>query len=264
MNPHPASEDPRAVLILHGNGGSRTRFRLLLERLPALAPGLLPVIPELSGFDGRPLPAVPNLWDVFLHEIAGAADAAGAAQRWTWYGHGIGGSVLMELAARDFVFPDGIQRRPDRIILHGAIGAGMERRWFPGLMRPRAVRSIIQQLVASPLLRPLWVRRLFRHPERIPAQVLNQFFEDYGQCASFSAWFDLITPAWYRRVQAAAREVPFHLLWGAQERVVTAQHLPLWQADFPRASIEVVPGWDHFPMLDEADVFAAKFVSLMR
>ncbi|MDX1907243.1 MAG: alpha/beta hydrolase [Bacteroidia bacterium] len=249
------------ILVLHGNGGSRTRFEPALALLATEHPDIRVVIPALSGFDGRPLPDGVDYWDLFLQET-GQAMHPYEAEDWILYGHGIGGSLLMELAARRYTFPQGFTIRPRRVILHGAIGASLDRRWFPRLMKPQWIRHLIRTLVASPALRPMWVKRLFLHPERIPADVRNRFFEDYGRCASFSVWFDLITDAWYQRIRPLVRDEPFYLLWGERERVVASKYLPLWTADFPRATLDIMPGWDHFPMLDDPAGFVRKFVVL--
>ncbi|RMG59632.1 MAG: hypothetical protein D6722_21905, partial [Bacteroidetes bacterium] len=57
------------VLILHGNGGSRTRFEPLLAHLGQWYPDIRPVIPALRGFDGRPIPESKDYWTDFLRDV---------------------------------------------------------------------------------------------------------------------------------------------------------------------------------------------------
>ncbi|TAE47598.1 MAG: alpha/beta fold hydrolase [Bacteroidetes bacterium] len=251
----------RYVLVLHGNGGSRTRFLPALDILAQSYPDIKVIIPELSGFDKRPLPPSGDYWTLFLAEIERALPDTDA--EWVLYGHGIGGSLLMELAARGYRFPGGRVLKPLRVILHSAIGASLDRRWFPWLMQPRWIRSLIRQAVAAPLLQPIWEKRLFPHPERIPPALRKQFFADYGHCEAFSVFFDLITDRWYRQILPRITQEPFYLLWGQKERVVAARYLPLWEQDFPRATLDIEPEWDHFPMMDDPGDFVRKFVLLV-
>jgi len=257
-----AISTPMHVLLLHGNGGSRTRFQPLLAQLHQGHPEVQAVIPKLSGFDGRPLPPDRDYWDLFLSEIEQALGDAGAKD-WVFYGHGIGGSLLMELAGRGYAFPSGQTVVPRRVILNSVIGASLHKRFFPQLMKPLGVRKTMQQLVAAPLLQPIWEQRLFQHPGRIPYPLRQQFFADYAQCEAFPVFFDLITAEWYRALLPRIDQQPFHFLWGSHERVVQAKYLKLWRNDFPRATFEVIEGWDHFPMLDQPEEFTAKFVKLL-
>ena len=248
------------VLLLHGNGGASARFGPLLDRLADHA-DLRPVIPALSGFEGRPLPATGDHWSHFMQELGQAIDLPQAD--WVLYGHGIGGSLLMEWAARGYPLPNGEHLRPRRVILHSVIGASLGQRWFPKLMKPLWVRETMQHLIATPALQALWEGRLFQHPQRIPADLRRQFFADYARCAAFPVFFDLITVDWYQALLPRIQQVPFYFLWGQRERVVQAKYLRLWRRDFPHATFEVLPGWDHFPMLDQPDEFADKLRALV-
>ncbi|RMG54254.1 MAG: alpha/beta hydrolase, partial [Bacteroidetes bacterium] len=165
--------------------------------------------------------------------------------------------------ARGYRFPGGRVLRPRRLILHSIIGASLHKRWFPWLMRPRLIRRLIQRLVAASWMQPIWERRLFRQREAIPADLRRQFFADYGRCAAFPVFFDLITVDWYRRTRDKIQTEQPVLLWGGKERVVSARYLELWRADLPQATIELVPDWDHFPMLDAPADFSRKFVTLV-
>lgn len=249
------------LLLLHGNGGTRTRFIPFLEVVSQQenAP-FQTVIPELPGFDGRPIPD--QSWEAFVEPLQRAVLAAPDAQ-WVFYGHGIGGSILLEWAARGWAMPDGTFASPQRVLLHGCIGASLEHRFFPKLMQPRPIRWLIQRLITFPLLQPLWERKLFQVPARIPKKLRRQFFEDYRSCRAFPVFFDLITPQWYRRVQQQLSQVSFWFIWGEQERVVASKHLSLWKADFPKAQFHIVPDWDHFPMLEQPQAFYEVLLGLL-
>ncbi len=254
------------LLLLHGNGGTRTRFLPFLDRLQSKSVDLEPFIPELAGFEGRVLPKLPDpkaYWDLFLENIWKTVKPS-AEEDWIFYGHGIGGSLLMELAARDYYFPNGIQVKPRKLILHSCIGASLKKRFFPKLMKPMFVRKTMQSLVASPWMQSIWEKKLFQHPENIDEDLKKQFFQDYKNCHAFAVFFDMITPQWYQKTYPKIDNQPVIFLWGDQERVVAAKYLDLWKADFPQAQFELVAGWDHFPMLDDPDTFTKKLLETIQ
>jgi len=245
----------KKLLLLHGNGGGRTRFIPFLslhEQQPVSI--FQPVLPKLPGFDGRPMPAGKADWAPFLQALQQTV-AAQPDGDWVFYGHGIGGSLLLEWARRGWEMPNGDSLQPDRVLLHGIIGASLEHRFFPKLMKPRLIRDTMQRLIAWPPMRPVWEKRLFQQPDQIPVAIRQQFFQDYAQCAAFPVFFDLITPTWYREVQQQLQDQAFEFIWGDQERVVASRYLSYWKRDFPEAEFDIVPGWDHFPMLDEPQAF---------
>jgi len=241
--------------MIHGNGGASSRFQPFLEIVDREGTDYEVMLPALPGFEGRPLPPADDYWTSFLQALEQAVVAAGADGEWILYGHGIGGSILLEWAAQDWIMAGRTDWKPKAVILHSCIGASLQVRWFPRLMKPKWVRLLIQRMVHTPLLQPLWERRLFLDPTAIPAGQRRQFFQDYARCAAFPVLFDLITVPWYRRVQQRVGHQHFYFLWGDQERVVASRHLALWQNDFPESTFAVIPDWDHFPMLEQPEAF---------
>ena len=252
------------LLLLHGNGGARARFQLLFNYQDYFSPGYEMVVPALPGFEGRPyIYDHEDQWRPFLKALGEVVKKKGASVPWIVYGHGIGGSMLMEWASRNWEI-EGVQGwRPKHVILHGCIGASLHKRWFPALMRPFWLRQWLQILVSNPKLQPVWERKLFLHPKAIPVSLKKQFFQDYRECAAFPYFFDMITISWYREVQSRIGDRPFYFLWGDQERVVASTHLPLWKAGFPNSTFDIHNGWDHFPMLEDASTFARKLRTIM-
>lgn len=248
------------ILMLHGNGGGETRFKPFLSYLNKREIDLKVSIPELSGFDQRPLPKSENYWDVFVGDMGQAIDPQ---REWILYGHGIGGSMILEWASRDFILPDGSYFRPKKVVLHGIIGASLHRRLFPRLMGPLWIRKTLQTMIASPIFRPIWARRLFRKPANVPSKVLHRFFDDYANCEAFPVFFDLITPEWYRGVQQKLSNEKFFFVWGDLERVIKSKHLAFWKKDFPNSEFTVIPDWDHFPMLEDVEDFTEKMLNFL-
>jgi len=250
--------------MLHGNGGASARFQLFREEVLRNQPDFEVVFPKLPGFEGRPLGMLPaDPWQPFLAPLQEQIAHSARETEWVLYGHGIGGSLLLEWAAREWAIPGRPNWKPKGVLLHGCIGASLDKRWFPKLMKPMLLRRLIQELVSWPALRPLWERKLFLEPRTIPEELRQQFFRDYARCEAFPVFFDLIDGAWYERIKRAIGSGSFYFLWGDQERVVASKYLVYWQRDFPNSQFEIVPGWDHFPMLDTPVAFYRKVSDLI-
>lgn len=246
--------------MIHGNGGGKTRFKPFLAHINKKELDLSVHIPSLPGFDERPLPKSTDYWEPFIQEMGNCIDPQ---KNWILYGHGIGGSMILEWAYRDFILPDGNTFIPQKIILHGIIGASLHKRLFPQLMKPMWIRTGMQAMISNPILRPLWIKRLFRNPANIPSKVLHRFFDDYAGSEAFPVFFDLITTEWYKKVRKKLADEKFFFVWGDRERIIKSKHLELWKKDFPNSSFTVIPDWDHFPMLEEVEDFSEKMLNFL-
>ena len=168
-------------------------------------------------------------------------------------GHGIGGSVALELVQRQADLVDGL-------ILHAPVGTRLDRRLFPRLMAIPGARSPGRRLFASRPLRPILRRLLFSRA--VPPQYVNRFFEEYRECSGFSQMFDQITPTWFRSLRTV--ELPSALLWGEAERLLAVDQIDDYRALLPQATPRRVPGWGHFPMVERPDEYAAEISRLAR
>jgi pimeloyl-ACP methyl ester carboxylesterase len=236
------------VVAVHGNGGGAYRFARVVPLMPT---DVRLVAVTLPGFADRPA-------DPSLRSLADYAEALvsliGEQKRpRIVLGHGIGGSIVLELLQRHADAVDGA-------ILHAPVGTRLERRLFPRLMTVPGARELGRRLIASRLLRPVFRRLLFS--PAVPPRYLDRFFEEYGQCSVFSQMFDLITPAWFRGLQPS--ELPAALLWGESERLLTVDQLDDYRALLPRALTRRVPGWGHFPMIERPAEYAAEIAALAR
>ncbi len=238
------------VIAVHGNGGGAARFARVSPHMP---PDVRLHAITLPGFAGTPPdPALQKLHDyaAYLHRLV-----ARAQHPRILLGTGIGGSIILEYLQHD-------ARAVEGVILHAPVGARLETRRFPRLMRSPVMRAAGQWAFSSPLLRPLWRRLLFVDADRVPRTDLNRFFDDYRHCAVFGQMFDLITPDWWANLEPV--KLPAALLWGERERVLTPEHAADFQMLLPRATLRVIPGWDHFPMLESPDEFAREIAALAR
>lgn len=240
-----AGPRPVPVLAVHGNGGGAFRFRLTTPHMPATVAWRPVTLPGFS--TSAPDPSLRTIADYARH-LAQRCDetAAELGIAPVLLGHGIGGSIAMEL----------VQRRSDAVaglILHAPVGARLDRRLFPLLMRVPGMKPAVQRLIASRTLRPVWRKNFFTEP--VPPAYLAQFFEEYRACSVFTDMFDLITPEWFAALRPT--EVPTVLLWGDGDRVLDVSQLPAVQAAVaPHAVVERVAHWDHFPMIEQPAEYA--------
>lgn len=236
------------LVAVHGNGGGGFRF----ERIkPFLLPQTRFQAVTLPGFAG--LPALPDLQSLgdyarYLHSLI-----HNFPRPLVLLGHGIGGSIVLEYAQHYAL-------TLDALILHAPVGTRLNTRLFPRLMRLPGMRRLGQQVFASPLSRPVLKRLLFSEP--VPPAYLDRFFGEYGQCQVFGQMFDLITADWFAGLHPVG--CPAALLWGEQERVLSVDQLADYQALLPQAITHTVPGWDHFPMIEQPQAYAAELDRLAR
>lgn len=229
-----------SLMAIHGNGGGGDRFRWMAPHLPD---DVALHAPTLPGFGGRP--ADPAITDVAGYAAALLEDLRRMPRPRVVLGTGIGGSFAMELL-RDHA------EEVDGIILHAPVGPRLDTRLFPKVMRRPAVAELARRLIGNQRLRPLIARRFFEPgtPDNRVDSVLN----GYEHCTAFAQQFQIIDAAWWASLPIS--RVPAVVLWGAEERVLDADMAEDVRAKLPEAQIQVVPGWDHFPMVDTPDHYA--------
>lgn len=238
------------IVAVHGNGGGGERFARTAAAVPD---GVAFHAVTLPGFGGVPrdpsLRTLPDYADRLGEMVATAAPAGPPP---VVLGHGIGGSIALDLASR----------RPELLgglVLHAPVGADLDTRLFPRVMRTPAVREAVRRLIAARPLRPVWRRAFF--PHGAPAADLDRFFEGYRRCAVFGDMFELIDASWFEGL-APVEGVPAVLLWGEGDRVLRSGQVPAIRAKVPEATVVVVPGWDHFPMIEQPDDYAREVVAI--
>lgn len=237
-----------SILAIHGNGGGGFRFARVEPYMPEEVSFHAPTLP---GFAARPPdPALQTLADyaAVIH-----AEAEKLPRPVVLLGTGVGGAMLLEY----------VQHYPAAgVILHAPVGTRLEERRFPQLMNLPGARGFGQWLFSARLTRPLFKRLLFLDHQAIPPDYLAQFFDEYRRCAVFSQMFDLITAEWYNALQPV--DVPAALLWGEQERVLNVAHVDDYKQLLPAAQVRIVPGWDHFPMIEQPEAYAREIVTLAK
>jgi len=247
------SQGAVTVLAVHGNGGGGERFARCAAHMPE---GTRLVAPTLPGFAARPRdPALRTLADYadrLADEVRAVTRAEGATP--VLLGHGIGGSIALDLVSRHPELVAGL-------VLHAPVGAHLDTRLFPRLMTTRPARAVVRRAISSRLLRPVW-RRLF-FPYGAPRPVLEEFFEAYRTCAVFGDMFDLITSSWFDGL-SPVRGVPVVVLWGADDRVLRRGQADAVGEKVPGAEVVVREGWDHFPMIEQPEEYAVAIATIAR
>lgn len=234
------------VVAVHGNGGGGFRFARARDHVPGDVRFEAITLP---GFGGRP--ADPALRDLPDYAEQLWREIEHLPRPLVVLGHGIGGSIALDM----------VQRHPvDGLILHAPVGTRLDRRWFPRLMRPEAVRRLIQWGISSRLTRPVVGRRFFG--SSVPDDYVARFLDEYGRADSFSQMFDIITSDWWEGLHPV--DLPAVMLWGSRDRVLGADQLADYRELLPRAATDVVPGWGHFPMVDDPETYATVIVEWAR
>lgn len=244
------------IIAVHGNGGGSFRFRLLphlLREASGSSPEVLLTPITLPGFEGMPLPPNPDMGtfvDAIAHEVADLRRRR-PHDRVVLLGHGIGGSIVLDAISHRVVQPHGA-------ILHAPVGARLERRLFPRLMRPRPVREAVRLAIGSRLAGAVGPRILFRGS--VPRAYVKRFLAEYRRCDAFSVMFDLLTPRWFDELSIA--ETPTALLWGSEDRVLRSEHVAAFQSKLADQRTVIVDRWGHFPMIEQPLDYAARIADL--
>ncbi len=237
-----------AIVAVHGNGGGASRYAFVAPAMPddvEFRPVTLP------GFSTEPRdPSLRALGD-YADRVA---DLFADLDQPILLGHGIGGSIALDLASR----------RPELLgglVLHAPVGASLDTRLFPRVMRTRVVRSAVRRGISSRLARPV-LRRIF-FPHGAPHEVLDVFFEEYRHCEAFGDMFDLIDRSWFDSITPVG-DVPAVLLWGQNDRVLRSGQSDEIRSKLPDAEVVIREGWDHFPMIEQPQEYADEIVAIAR
>lgn len=238
-----------SLIAVHGNGGGGFRFERIRPYLPSHIHFEAITLPGFASVPRDPQLCALEDYADYLRTIVEAHSRPRLL-----LGTGIGGSMILDYIQRHADTVDGI-------ILHAPVGARLETRRFPALMRPPFMRWLGKQVFASSLARPLLKRLLFVDHRKIPADYLQRFFVEYRQNRVFGQMFDLITAGWFSALEPV--KLPAALLWGERERVLDVSHIADYQRLLPGAEVRIVPDWDHFPMIEQPADYASEISRLV-
>lgn len=234
---------PVTVIAIHGNGGGAFRFSLVpeLDEPVTLRPITLP------GFQDRPLPGGPIGLSMFTDAVRETIEQIRTAEpdgRIVLLGHGIGGSIALDVVAGDPHAADGL-------ILLSPVGVKLDERWFPKVMSRPVVRRVAKSVISSTLIQVTAGRLLFTGA---PRPFARRFLAEYGNADAFEVMFDLLDAEWFDGLPDIS--VPVALVWGAKDRVLDVSHVDAYEAVIPDTRRVVRSDWGHYPMIEQPEDFA--------
>lgn len=234
------SEKNISITAIHGNGGGGFRFDMAKSLFPKNINFNNPTLP---GFDIKNKTAE----RLSINEYADwLADYMRNIQRPSiLMGHGLGGVFILEFLQKHAALVDGV-------ILHSIVGANLNKRIFPKLMKLPGVAFIAKNLIASSLFRPIFRRRFFQN--KIDSNFEKIFFDAFGKCEAFESMFHQIDYSWFKKLIPI--DVPATFLWGEKDWILKPSEINELKKIFPCHSKLIIPGWDHFPMIDQPESYA--------
>lgn len=237
--------DPQTtILAIHGNGGGAFRFALVpeLEAPTSLSPITLP------GFQGRGLPKGPitlaTFTDAVVDAIAGVRSAFPEGKV-VLLGHGIGGSIALDVVARN-------PSAADALILLSPVGVKLDERLFPRIMSQPLIRQAAKAIISSPIMQATAGRVLFKPA---PRPFAKRFLAEYANADAFEVMFDLLDADWFDSLPELT--IPVAIVWGEKDRVLDVSHVEAYEEAIPDTRRIVRADWGHYPMIEQPRDFAS-------
>lgn len=206
----------------------------------------------LPGFAGTTLPSTPTMatFTDAITDAVGATAAEATNDDIVLLGTGIGGSIALDVVARNPGLANGL-------ILHAPVGANLDQRWFPRVMANSYIRRSAKWAISSWGVRQVGKRILFDDPD-----YADRFLFEYRRADGFEVFFDLLTAEWFDSVPAT--DVPAALLWGEDDRILSSSQAEGIEERLSDPVRRVVPGWGHYPMIEQPESYAALVSELAR
>src|SRR5262245_57674104 len=232
------------VLFLGGNGHCAARLGPAREALARTGNPFELIDVPYPGFEGRPRE---RALESFLDRIGEFTNLH--ANEAMVYATGIGGLIALALRARG-------THATTPILMQAPVLWGLERRWFPWLMR-RGLWRLFPMVLRSLRFQRRFARTKFTRPPTL--ELLAAFFDGYQLCEASTDFFHWLTPALLRKLERDLAATPDSLdrinyWWGGRDAVVSTEELRLTELALGRTwPLRMFPHWGHYPMIDEPD-----------
>ena len=235
-----------SITAIHGNGGGGFRFDLARPLFPD---NVNFHNPSLPGFDCNKK----QTKKLTIKEYADwLADYISDVPRPNiLMGHGLGGVFVLEFLQKYSYLVDGV-------ILHSIVGANLNKRIFPKLMKLPMVAFLIKNLIASPAFRPIISRKFFQN--KIDSNYEKLFFQAFGKCEVFENMFHIINYSWFKSLSKI--HLPTIFLWGEKDWILTPNEINELQSLFQNSSKLIISDWDHFPMIDKPESYVSEITKI--
>ena len=235
-----------SITAIHGNGGGGFRFDLARPLFPN---NINFYNPSLPGFNCNKTLSK----KLTIKEYADwLADYLSDIPRPNiLMGHGLGGVFVLEFLQKYEYLVDGV-------ILHSIVGANLNKRIFPKLMKLPKVAFLIKNLIASPSFRFIISRKFFQN--KIDTNYEKLFFEAFGKCDVFENMFQIINYSWFKSLLKI--HLPTIFLWGEKDWILKPNEISELQSLFSCSSKLIISDWDHFPMIDKPESYAFEITKI--
>jgi pimeloyl-ACP methyl ester carboxylesterase len=240
------AEQTISIVAIHGNGGGGFRFDIAKPLFPSNIDFLNPSLP---GFNCTDIPQSNYSMKQYADWMANYLKDVEPPR--ILMGHGLGGVFVLEFLQNHSDMVSGV-------ILHSIVGANLNKRIFPKVMKLPYVAWLTKNVIAHPITRPIISRKFFQR--KIDAVYEKKFFEAFGKCDAFEQMFNLIDYSWFKNLSPV--NVPAAFLWGGNDWILKTNEIEAFQKIFPFNYKDIVPSWDHFPMIDRPESYALKVSEL--
>jgi pimeloyl-ACP methyl ester carboxylesterase len=245
------------LVLLHGLTMS---WRAWLPVLPFLVGRHEVIVPTLSGHRGGPRidPDWPLAMDALVDVVEAQLDEVGVRTAHL-AGNSLGGWVALELARRG---------RARSVVGLSPAGTWKARRdlirlmWLFRIGHLALCDSPLSVLSRIEMFRNIGLRRTMAHPERVPAEELNEMLADGAQCQLVSAMLAGRAEVEPMREFDVAL-CPVHIAWCARDKLIPYRRYGKPMQDVVRgAQFSVLPGVGHMPMYDDPRLVARTILEM--
>ncbi|MFC4453662.1 alpha/beta fold hydrolase [Deinococcus sonorensis] len=244
------------VVLLHGIGRSLDDWT---ATLPALSNGYRVHALDMIGFGLTDKPDVEYSLAGLARFVRHYLQAVGEPRPVILIGNSLGGAVAQQFAV---MYPD----HSRRLVLVNSAGFGRD---VTLALRLLAVPGVGERLMApSPRASARAVESLFHDPRfatperRAHAHLLatqpNRATSFLRVARVLGGWRG-VHPAWRDTLTRtlAGQRLPTLIVWGAQDRILSARHLQHARAVYPHAQTHLFAQTGHLPQIERAEAFNA-------
>jgi pimeloyl-ACP methyl ester carboxylesterase len=236
------TEQKISIVEIHGNGGGGFRFDIAKPLFPSNVNFFNPTLPGFNSTKKHSIDLTMKQYADWLARYLKDIEPPVILM-----GHGLGGVFVLEFLQH---YPEMV----DGVILHSIVGANLNKRVFPKIMKLPLVAWLTKNIIAHPITRPIISRKFFQR--KIDKSYEKKFFDAFAACQPFERMFHLIDYSWFKYLKTIP--VPTIFLWGEKDWILTPREINALQKLFPLNYKDIVPDWDHFPMIDRPEGYALK------